>query len=103
MTHPIYPAVVCLALAALAVGAGLAKGTDGVRATLLATAVTTRLGGDTTVTATGADAFTHLAANAPKERMRDFSLGSRLFAIEWVPFPNPVKIFDGLGPTFNHR
>ena len=54
------------------------------------------------MTATGADAFTHLAANAPTERSRDFALGSRLFAIEWVPFPNAVKIFDGLGPTFNH-
>jgi CxxC motif-containing protein (DUF1111 family) len=59
------------------------------------------LGGDTTVAEVGPDAFLHLAANAPPERRRDFALGSRLFAIEWAPFPNAVKIFDGLGPTFN--
>ena len=49
------------------------------------------------------DAFTHLAANAPKDRQKDFNLGSRLFAIEWVPFPNAVKIFDGLGPDLQPR
>ena len=64
--------------------------------------VTTRLGGETTIDDAGADAFTRLAPNAPDERRKDFTLGSRLFAIEWVPFPNAVKIFDGLGPTFNH-
>jgi len=59
------------------------------------------LGGGTTVADAGATAYTHLAANAPEERRRDFGLGSRLFLVEWVPFPNAVKIFDGLGPTFN--
>ncbi len=59
------------------------------------------LGGETTVVARGPDAFLQLAGNAPPERRRDFALGSRLFAIEWAPFPNAVKIFDGLGPTFN--
>jgi CxxC motif-containing protein (DUF1111 family) len=99
------PAAVCLAFAAGVAGVAgpsLAADEDDVRAILFATPVAAQLGGETTVTATGADAFTHLAANAPTERSRDFALGSRLFAIEWVPFPNPVKIFDGLGPTFNH-
>ena len=59
------------------------------------------LGGDTTVMDHGAGAFSHLAGNAPPERERDFALGSRLFMVEWVPFPDAVKIFDGLGPTFN--
>lgn len=59
------------------------------------------LGGATTVDAAGADAFSQLAANAPSERRRDFALGSRLFLVEWVPFPDAVKLFDGLGPTFN--
>lgn len=59
------------------------------------------LGGATTVTAGGADAFSQPAANAPAERARDFALGSRLFTVEWVPFPDAVKLFDGLGPTFN--
>jgi CxxC motif-containing protein (DUF1111 family) len=59
------------------------------------------LGGGTTIAAGGADAFSHLATNAPSERRRDFALGSRLFMVEWVPFPDAVKLFDGLGPTFN--
>ncbi|HET7715814.1 MAG TPA: di-heme oxidoredictase family protein [Bauldia sp.] len=59
------------------------------------------LGGETTVSDEGSEAFLHLVPNAPEERRKDFSFGSRLFAIEWVPFPNTVKIFDGLGPTFN--
>jgi len=59
------------------------------------------LGGATTMDAGGTDAFSHLAANAPAERRRDFALGSRLFMVEWVPFPDAVKLFDGLGPTFN--
>lgn len=92
----------CLALAACIAGAGVAADTAGIREMLVATPVTANLGGDTTVASTGPDAFTHLAANSPSERSRDFTLGSRLFAIEWAPFPNPVKIFDGLGPTFNN-
>jgi CxxC motif-containing protein (DUF1111 family) len=91
-----------LALGPALAGAGLAGDKADVATTLRATPVGPRLGGDTTVDAAGADAFTRLAANAPTERKRDFSLGSRLFAIEWVPYPNAVKIFDGLGPTFNH-
>ena len=103
MRYRTQPALVCLTLAAAiaAVGA-LAADIDSTRAGLFEAPVTPRLGGDTTIDDTGADAFTHLAANAPKERRKDFNLGSRLFAIEWVPFPNAVKIFDGLGPTFNH-
>ncbi len=96
------PAVVCLALAGSAAGASLAADEGGIRGALVAAPVSAKLGGDTTVAAAGGDAFTQLAANAPTERSRDFALGSRLFAIEWVPFPNAVKIFDGLGPTLNH-
>lgn len=59
------------------------------------------LGGATTVADDGPDAFSRLAANAPPERRRDFALGSRLFVVEWVPFPDPVGLFDGLGPTYN--
>lgn len=61
------------------------------------------LGGDTTVTASDDQAFQHFAANATDSRRRDFALGTRLFAIEWAPFPNAVRIFDGLGPTFNRE
>jgi len=96
-----------LILTALALGSalgetGAARDAAGVAKTLLAVPVGPSLGGETTVEDAGADAFTRLAANAPTGRKRDFSLGSRLFAIEWVPYPNVVKIFDGLGPTFNH-
>jgi CxxC motif-containing protein (DUF1111 family) len=102
MKRALQPAVICLAFAGGVAGASLAADEDDLRAALRASPVTTNLGGGTTVAEVGAEAFTHLAANAPKSRQRDFSLGSRLFAIEWAPFPNSVKIFDGLGPTFNH-
>lgn len=102
MKRPAKPALIGLALAAGFLGAGVAGDGADLRATLLASPVSAALGGDTTVDAAGPDAFTRLAANAPTERSRDFALGSRLFTIEWVPFPNAVKIFDGLGPTFNH-
>ncbi len=59
------------------------------------------LGGGTTVADDGPGAFSHIAANAPPERRRDFVLGARLFMVEWVPFPDPVGLFDGLGPTYN--
>lgn len=95
------PILISLALVAGLAGAVHAAVRHDIRALLRATAVTADLGGETTVEAAGPDAFTRLAANAPAERRRDFTLGSRLFAIAWAPFPNPVKIFDGLGPTFN--
>ncbi|MCB1498498.1 MAG: thiol oxidoreductase [Bauldia sp.] len=87
---------VLVALATLCVTTGpthLAAGDDG--------RFSPRLGGATTIEDAGAGAFGHMAANAPEARRRDFGLGSRLFAIEWAPYPNAVKIFDGLGPTFN--
>ena len=91
-----------LAASTVAVGAVVAD-TSAIRAALLDVPLTPRLGGETTIDDAGADAFTRLAPNAPDERRKDFNLGSRLFAIEWVPFPNAVKIFDGLGPSFNHE
>ena len=75
MKRALQPALNCLALAAGLASASLAA-EDGQGATPFAADVTARLGGDTTVTATGADAFTHLAANAPTERSRDFALGN---------------------------
>jgi CxxC motif-containing protein (DUF1111 family) len=89
-----------LAAAAAAVTAGAGEA-GGIRRLLLEAAPSDRLGGGPTVEAAGPDAFTHIAPNAPESRARDFSLGSRLFAIAWAPYPSPVKIFDGLGPTFN--
>jgi len=102
MKRQAQPVLLGLALAAGLFGAGATGDGPDVRAALVASPVSDALGGETTVDAAGSDAFTRLAANAPTERSRDFALGSRLFAIEWASFPNAVKIFDGLGPTFNH-
>ena len=96
------PVLVCLAIAAGLAVAASADGAPGLKSALLLAPLTSRLGGDATTDASGPDAFTRLAPNAPAERRRDFSLGSRLFAVAWASFPNAVKIFDGLGPTFNH-
>jgi CxxC motif-containing protein (DUF1111 family) len=104
MDRPLSPSVATLALAAAfaAVAESQADGSAGERLIdLIRAPVTPALGGDTTTGEAGADAFSQIAANAPEERRQDFSFGARLFNIEWVPFPSPVKIFDGLGPTFN--
>lgn len=59
------------------------------------------LGGETTRPVATRDAFSFLAANAPKQRQRPFSFGNRLFNTNWVEAPASVTSFDGLGPLFN--
>jgi CxxC motif-containing protein (DUF1111 family) len=71
------------------------------RAALLATPVTARLGGDTTRVVATDDAYTFMADNAPAERTRLFSFGNRVFNTQWAEHPGSVQSFDGLGPTFN--
>jgi CxxC motif-containing protein (DUF1111 family) len=84
-------------------GIRAADGPNPIRRELLAAPVTEKLGGDTTRVVSTDKAFTFLASNAPKERQRAFFFGNRLFNTNWAEFPASVKIFDGLGPTFNRN
>lgn len=61
------------------------------------------LGGDTTVSDQGRDAFGNAAANLPAARRRDFALGKSFFNDNWVTAPASTAGRDGLGPTFNAR
>ncbi len=87
---------------ALADGGGRPDATD-VRAALMATAVTTNLGGDTTRVIATDEAFTFIASNSPLSRQRAFFFGNRIFNTKWAEYPASVKAFDGLGPTFNRN
>ena len=107
MSRPLFLAAAtgvaaALALAIAAPGAAPhAAGTPALRAELLAVPVSPRLGGNTSRVIATDKAFTFLASNAPAERQRQFFFGNRLFNTNWIEFPATVKIFDGLGPTFN--
>lgn len=62
-----------------------------------------RTGGDTTVYATGRNAFSFPAANlADAERTR-FAIGNSFFKRNWVQAPASTKVRDGLGPHFIAR
>ncbi len=78
-----------------------AAGTEPLRTELGDAPLTPDLGGGMTSADFGDHAFTFPAPNSPAERRKDFAFGARLFDIKWAAFPSPVKIFDGLGPTFN--
>jgi CxxC motif-containing protein (DUF1111 family) len=60
-----------------------------------------RLGGDTSRPAAGEESFALPAANLPKDQLRRFFEGQRLFNIAFVKAPSPVPGLSGLGPTFN--
>lgn len=58
-------------------------------------------GGDTTVYATGVNAFSLPAANLSFEQRLDFSVGNSFFRNPWIPAPATTTARDGLGPLFN--
>lgn len=89
---------VLLALAGAATALGQSPT---LRQTLLAHPQGEALGGETTRPLAAQTAYTFLAANAQKERQRDFFFGNRLFNTNWTTAPGSVKSFDGLGPLFN--
>ncbi len=60
-----------------------------------------RPGGDTSVNASGRDAFSHPAANMPMSNRLTFSVGNSFFTNPWVAAPSSTKARDGLGPLFN--
>ncbi|NAW86860.1 di-heme oxidoredictase family protein [Photobacterium halotolerans] len=58
-------------------------------------------GGATSVTKTGANAFSMPAANLPLVHRLDFSVGNSFFRNPWVQAPATTDARDGLGPLFN--
>ncbi len=62
-----------------------------------------RTGGDTTVFATGANAFSFPLANLPDAERTRFSIGNSFFRRNWVEAPSSTEARDGLGPHFIAR
>lgn len=60
-------------------------------------------GGDTTVWATGRNAFSFPAANLPEEERTRFVVGNSFFKRNWVEAPASTTARDGLGPHFLAR
>lgn len=62
-----------------------------------------KTGGDTTVFATGRNAFSFPAANLTDEERTRFAIGNSFFKRNWVQAPASTKARDGLGPHFIAR
>ncbi|MCP5277770.1 MAG: thiol oxidoreductase [Thiobacillus sp.] len=60
-------------------------------------------GGDTTVYATGRNAFSFPAANLTDEERTRFVIGNSFFKRNWVEAPSSTRARDGLGPHFIAR
>ncbi|NWG38632.1 MAG: c-type cytochrome [Hydrogenophilaceae bacterium] len=60
-------------------------------------------GGETTVHATGKNAFSFPAANLTDEERTRFAIGNSFFKRNWVEAPASTKKRDGLGPHFITR
>jgi CxxC motif-containing protein (DUF1111 family) len=84
------------ALSALVVRADPGPGTPGEKAG-------EKTGGDTTVYATGKNAFSFPAANLADEERTRFAIGNSFFKRNWVEAPASTKARDGLGPHFIAR
>jgi CxxC motif-containing protein (DUF1111 family) len=62
-----------------------------------------KAGGETTVYATGRNAFSFPAANLTDEERTRFVIGNSFFKRNWVQAPASTKARDGLGPHFIAR
>ena len=62
-----------------------------------------KTGGETTVFATGRNAFSFPAANLPDDERTRFVIGNSFFRRNWVEAPASTKARDGLGPHFIAR
>jgi CxxC motif-containing protein (DUF1111 family) len=62
-----------------------------------------RPGGDTTVFATGQNAFLFPAANLDEAGRTRFAIGNSFFRRNWVEAPSSTAARDGLGPHFIAR
>lgn len=95
-------AVLIIAGAVALGGAAAPAGTTAsLRERLLATPISSELGGAGTRPVASGNAFTFPMPNSPRQHQRPFSFGNRLFNTNWVTAPGSVTGFDGLGPLFN--
>jgi CxxC motif-containing protein (DUF1111 family) len=62
-----------------------------------------KTGGETTVYATGRNAFSFPAANLTDTEQTRFVIGNSFFKRNWVQAPASTKVRDGLGPHFIAR
>jgi len=62
-----------------------------------------KVGGETTVYATGRNAFSFPAANLGDEERTRFAIGNSFFKRNWVEAPASTSARDGLGPHFIAR
>lgn len=62
-----------------------------------------KTGGDTTVWASGRNAFSFAAANLPETERTRFAIGNSFFKRNWVEAPASTTARDGLGPHFLAR
>lgn len=62
-----------------------------------------KTGGETTVFATGQNAFSFPFANLPDEERTRFVIGNSFFKRNWVQAPSSTTARDGLGPHFIAR
>jgi CxxC motif-containing protein (DUF1111 family) len=81
----------------------VAGGPLALRATDVPDALGERTGGNTTVFATGANAFSFPLANLSDAERTRFSIGNSFFRRNWVEAPSSTLARDGLGPHFIAR
>ncbi len=111
MRRAAFTAAALTAIAAAAMAAALHAGQAGAQAAA-PTAVPTdaapdplgeKTGGETTVWATGKNAFSFPAANLTDPERTRFVIGNSFFKRNWVEAPASTKARDGLGPNFLAR
>jgi CxxC motif-containing protein (DUF1111 family) len=75
----------------------------GLAAAPTASSPSEKTGGETTIYATGRNAFSFSAANLTDEERTRFVIGNSFFKRNWVEAPASTKVRDGLGPHFITR
>ncbi|MFN4121404.1 di-heme oxidoredictase family protein [Acidovorax sp.] len=92
--------ILCVVAASIGIGA---LGMGALVAAPQPDALGEKTGGDTTVYATGRNAFSFPAANLPDDERTRFVIGNSFFKRNWVEAPASTKARDGLGPHFIAR
>ncbi|MGH6637391.1 MAG: di-heme oxidoredictase family protein, partial [Polaromonas sp.] len=82
---------------------GLAAAAAGLNALATPAPDDEKTGGETTVFASGRNAFSFPLANLPDEERTRFVIGNSFFRRNWVQAPASTTARDGLGPHFIAR
>ncbi|MDO9403154.1 MAG: di-heme oxidoredictase family protein [Polaromonas sp.] len=90
-------------LRAVVGAAGIAAAAAGLNALATPAPDDEKTGGETTVFATGRNAFSFPLANLPDDERTRFVIGNSFFRRNWVQAPASTKARDGLGPHFIAR